>query len=127
MKVKVQTPTDLQLETGRRFSVAQASEVDLDELGYSAAEQEELASKHWIEPIEDDEGATDAARKLADEHELDLAGITGTGVGGRIVKSDVTAAIAEEKAAEEKDDESGGDEEDEDEASGDDDEEDEDG
>ncbi|OBH06518.1 2-oxoglutarate dehydrogenase, E2 component, dihydrolipoamide succinyltransferase, partial [Mycobacterium sp. E3247] len=39
---------------------------------------------------------TPLVRKLATEHDIDLAGITGTGVGGRIRKQDVLAA-AEEK------------------------------
>ncbi len=34
-------------------------------------------------------------RKLADEHGLDLAAITGTGTGGRITKKDVMAAVAD--------------------------------
>ena len=33
-------------------------------------------------------------RRLADENGLDLSGVAGTGAGGRITKSDVTAAIA---------------------------------
>ncbi len=32
-------------------------------------------------------------RKLAEEHDLDLAGIAGTGTGGRITKKDVMAAV----------------------------------
>ncbi|WP_420635512.1 E3 binding domain-containing protein [Candidatus Palauibacter sp.] len=34
------------------------------------------------------------ARKLAEAHGLDLAGIEGTGKDGRILKSDVDKAIA---------------------------------
>ncbi len=37
---------------------------------------------------------TDVARKLAEAHGLDLAGIEGTGKDGRILKSDVDKAIA---------------------------------
>ncbi|MGH3445737.1 MAG: biotin/lipoyl-containing protein, partial [Nocardioidaceae bacterium] len=51
---------------------------------------------------DDDEVAgtyvTPLVRKLASEHNVDLAAIEGTGVGGRIRKSDVLAAV--EKAAE---------------------------
>ncbi|MEM9881889.1 MAG: dihydrolipoamide acetyltransferase family protein [Planctomycetota bacterium] len=39
------------------------------------------------------------ARKLAEEHKLDLATITGTGPDGRIIKRDVLAAARGEKAA----------------------------
>ncbi len=38
--------------------------------------------------------ATPAARKLAKEHGLDLATISGTGPGGRITREDVEAAVA---------------------------------
>lgn len=41
--------------------------------------------------------ASPAARKLAEEHEIDLRSITGTGPGGRIVRKDVLGA-AEAKA-----------------------------
>jgi pyruvate dehydrogenase E2 component (dihydrolipoamide acetyltransferase) len=37
-------------------------------------------------------------RKLAAEHDLDLASIVGTGTGGRITKDDVMAAVGEGKA-----------------------------
>lgn len=36
---------------------------------------------------------TDAARKLAEEHGIDLAGLEGSGAGGRILKGDVDKAI----------------------------------
>lgn len=39
--------------------------------------------------------ATDVARKLAEEHGLDLGAIEGTGAGGRILKGDVERAIRE--------------------------------
>jgi 2-oxoglutarate dehydrogenase E2 component (dihydrolipoamide succinyltransferase) len=38
-------------------------------------------------------------RKLAAQHDVDLSGLTGTGVGGRIRKQDVLAAAEEAKAA----------------------------
>jgi pyruvate/2-oxoglutarate dehydrogenase complex dihydrolipoamide acyltransferase (E2) component len=38
--------------------------------------------------------ATDSARELAEENGLDLGTVTGTGSGGRILKSDVEAAIS---------------------------------
>ena len=46
-------------------------------------------------PVQTGIDATDAAVKLAAEHGLDLAAITGTGTDGRIIKSDVEAAIKE--------------------------------
>ena len=42
---------------------------------------------------------TPLVRKLAREHDVDLASVTGTGVGGRIRKQDVLAAAEEAKAA----------------------------
>lgn len=42
--------------------------------------------------------ATDAAVKLAKEHDLDLGQVTGTGTGDRITKADVEAAIARQAA-----------------------------
>ncbi len=32
-------------------------------------------------------------RRLADEHQIDLANVRGTGIGGRITRKDVLAAI----------------------------------
>lgn len=43
--------------------------------------------------------ATDSARKLAVEHNINLADITGTGVDGRITKGDVELAITAAGAA----------------------------
>lgn len=40
---------------------------------------------------------TDVARKLAEEHGLDLGAIEGTGAGGRILKGDVERAIGEQR------------------------------
>jgi translation initiation factor IF-2 len=45
--------------------------------------------------------ATDAARELAEEHGLELPGIEGTGKDGRILKSDVEAAVEVAEEAEE--------------------------
>jgi 2-oxoglutarate dehydrogenase E2 component (dihydrolipoamide succinyltransferase) len=42
---------------------------------------------------------TPLVRKLATEHEIDLAGLTGTGVGGRIRKQDVLAAAEAKRSA----------------------------
>lgn len=43
---------------------------------------------------------TDAARKLAEEHGLDLSTVEGTGVDGRILKGDVQKAIQAREAEE---------------------------
>ena len=48
---------------------------------------------------EDDPIAAPAARKLAEENGIDLAGVAGTGKGGRITKEDVVAAVANKKSA----------------------------
>ncbi len=48
-----------------------------------AAEEEDEAAGTYVTPL---------VRKLASEHRVDLASIQGTGVGGRIRKSDVLAA-----------------------------------
>lgn len=44
--------------------------------------------------------ASPVARRLSEEHGIDLATITGTGPGGRIVKTDVEAAVSAAPAAE---------------------------
>lgn len=45
--------------------------------------------EYIVEVIE----ATNAAKTLADENEVDLADVTGTGDGGRILKRDVAAYL----------------------------------
>lgn len=53
----------------------------------------------------DPEIATEAAAKLAEEAEIDLAALEGTGAGGNVTKEDVEKAIRERDEAEtEKDD-----------------------
>jgi pyruvate dehydrogenase E2 component (dihydrolipoamide acetyltransferase) len=52
------------------------------------------------EPADGDRSyVTPLVRKLAAEHKVDLASVTGTGVGGRIRKQDVLAAAEEAKKA----------------------------
>lgn len=41
----------------------------------------------------EDVEASDAARALADEQDVDLKDVTGTGSGGRITKADVQKAV----------------------------------
>jgi pyruvate/2-oxoglutarate dehydrogenase complex dihydrolipoamide acyltransferase (E2) component len=48
------------------------------------------------EPQPGDVEATDAARRLAEEHGLDLGAIDGTGQGGRVTVNDVRRALASE-------------------------------
>jgi 2-oxoglutarate dehydrogenase E2 component (dihydrolipoamide succinyltransferase) len=54
-------------------------------------------------PSENSDGSgpyvTPLVRKLAAEHDIDLAGLTGSGVGGRIRKQDVLAAAATKQKA----------------------------
>lgn len=95
MKVNVSGRTDLRLSTGRRFETA-GGEVDLDALGLSDTEQNELAARHWIEPVEPEVDATDAARELAEAEGIDLTAVEGTGADGRIVLGDVRALIDDE-------------------------------
>jgi len=65
--------------------------------------QPETKPEAKAEPAADGEGdrsyVTPLVRKLAAEHSVDLAAITGTGVGGRIRKQDVLAAAEEAKKA----------------------------
>lgn len=49
------------------------------------------------EPERDPVTATPVARRVADENNVDLAGIIGTGPRGRVVKEDVQAALAADK------------------------------
>jgi pyruvate dehydrogenase E2 component (dihydrolipoamide acetyltransferase) len=59
------------------------------------------ASAPAAEPTHDDGASyvTPLVRKLAAQHHVDLASVTGTGVGGRIRKQDILAAAEAAKAA----------------------------
>jgi pyruvate/2-oxoglutarate dehydrogenase complex dihydrolipoamide acyltransferase (E2) component len=60
----------------------------------------EQGDEHWV--AADDAGnVTVAARTLADEHDIDIAAVAGTGADGRITKADIEAAIAAQPATEE--------------------------
>jgi len=75
-----ETAPKLELETAARATPAKAAE-----LPASAASQELPAeSKDVVK-------ASPAAKRLAREHGIDLAQVTGTGPGGRIVEQDVLA------------------------------------
>lgn len=52
------------------------------------------ASEASADNTADDINATDAARTLADENEINLRDIEGSGVDGRVTVEDVRAAIA---------------------------------
>lgn len=95
-RVKIDGATNLRLKSGRPFSCVGPCEVDLDKIGLSKEEQEELLSKHWIEPVAKDIKATDAARKLAEENDIDLASVEGTGADGGITVGDVRALVGDE-------------------------------
>ncbi len=61
-----------------------------------AAPEEEAAEAEVAAPEADAApkiNITDAARKLAEENGIDLAGLEGSGAGGRILKGDVEKAI----------------------------------
>ena len=51
-------------------------------------------------PQHDGPDATDAAKALAAEHNIDLATVAGSGADGRIIQSDVQALIPEENEPE---------------------------
>jgi 2-oxoglutarate dehydrogenase E2 component (dihydrolipoamide succinyltransferase) len=44
------------------------------------------------------EKATPVARRLAEEHHIDLSGVTGTGPGGRVTKQDIEALVQQREA-----------------------------
>ena len=66
------------------------------------AHREEDTASPAAPPAPAAEGAPDRSgfyspvvRRMADEHGIDLADVTGTGIGGRVRKRDLLAAIAE--------------------------------
>ncbi len=65
-------------------------------VGYVGAPGEELPMEARAGQVE----APPAVRKLAREHGIDLAGIVGTGPGGRIGRGDVLAAVGSEGTGE---------------------------
>ncbi|WP_243059724.1 2-oxoglutarate dehydrogenase, E2 component, dihydrolipoamide succinyltransferase [Nocardioides sp. SR21] len=67
-----------------------------------AAPQQTQQSQQPEQPVGGGDGpgyVTPLVRKLASQHGVDLAGVTGTGVGGRIRKQDVLDAAAKPAAA----------------------------
>lgn len=92
------------------FTEVEIVDIDLDGVAAPSVEEEDVALEEA--PDEADEGAaeeaveeeqaeapeidiTPAAAELAEEHDLELTSIDGTGKDGRILKSDVQGAIKE--------------------------------
>lgn len=59
----------------------------------AADESQEDAAPAADESVSMEIDITDSARELAEEHGIDLSGITGSGSGGRIIKRDVDEYI----------------------------------
>jgi pyruvate/2-oxoglutarate dehydrogenase complex dihydrolipoamide acyltransferase (E2) component len=57
----------------------------------------ELIKDGQLIPIDEGEGPTEPATKLAKENNVDLAQVHGTGAGGRITKEDVQSYIDKTK------------------------------
>ena len=75
--------------------------VETNEIHYKKGDIVEVPDE-WIERLVADKrvkvlaaevNATDSAIKLAEEHGIDIAEIQGSGVGGRVLKSDIEAVI----------------------------------
>ncbi len=75
-------------KTKKEEPVAEAAPVEVEETPMTEAAQAPEAAPAV--------SVTDVARKLAEEHGLDLGAIEGTGAGGRILKGDVERAIREQ-------------------------------
>ncbi len=75
--------------------VAEVVEAEVAAPEAEAAEAEVAAPEEEAPEVEAaaEINITDAARKLAEEHGVDLAGLEGSGAGGRILKGDVDKAI----------------------------------
>lgn len=86
----------LQMRDGRRnvFSVYSVPDPEPD-LGLTKEDEEQVnprASDNGSKPKEAD--ATDAAKQLASEHDIDLGEVEGSGKDGRVVVSDVRSLVA---------------------------------
>jgi pyruvate dehydrogenase E2 component (dihydrolipoamide acetyltransferase) len=74
-------------------------EETVEEAGIETKEEKPVAIKQEAEPGSDGElpdgvRASPIARRMAADHKIDIASLSGTGPGGRIVKQDVEDAIA---------------------------------
>jgi pyruvate dehydrogenase E2 component (dihydrolipoamide acetyltransferase) len=90
--VKIQVEGSVKLDDRRRTSV-EGGIYDISDL--SERDRERLLDHPLVTPLEVD--ATDSARELAEEHGIDLNGIDGSGEDGRVLKSDVEAALEDEE------------------------------
>ena len=72
-----------------------APEADVAEAEVAAPEEEAAEAEVAAPEVEasPEINITDAARTLGEEHGIDLAGLEGSGAGGRILKGDVEKAI----------------------------------
>ena len=71
------------------------------EAGQPEAEAEDTAAEDTDghREMEDEVRASPSVRKLAREHDIDLAGISGSGSGGRVTREDVERSIREQSGA----------------------------
>ena len=81
---KEEAPEAVEVAVVEEATVAEVVEAEV------AASEAEVAPEAEAAP---EINITDAARKLADENGIDLAGLEGSGAGGRILKGDVEKAI----------------------------------
>lgn len=80
---------------GHRQGFTEVRVVDIALAGAKPARRRPKTKKE--EPVAEAVSVTDVARKLAEEHGLDLGAIEGTGAGGRILKGDVERTIREQR------------------------------
>ena len=90
-KVQKETPAGKPVETAKAAEpvaaeTAKAETAPLEEAAPAAGEEERIR----VSPV---------ARKLAEEHAIDITRVAGTGPGGRIVREDIEKAIAAKEAA----------------------------
>ena len=64
--------------------------------GDEQPEPQETADENGHREVENGVGASPSVRKLAQEYEIDLAEVTGSGSGGRVTREDVERLIREQ-------------------------------
>ncbi len=85
-KIQKERPARKPVEAAKTAEASKAEAAPAREAAPVAGEEERLR----ISPV---------ARKLAEEHAIDITQVTGTGPGGRIVREDIERAIAAKKVA----------------------------